>query len=210
MKATSHHSHPCLISYLIKPMLVPFHRFFYITHLDNLASIRANGLLSHNAMLARGLRHMDIADPGAQRWRDRPEPIYGRSIHDYVPLYINPRNPMLYVRRGLHKELVIIKISASVADNCTVVYTDGNASSRETKFSASREVMTNSLPALTADSWREYNDGKRLRCAEVLIYPNVQPMYFEGAVCSNGNTAQVVRNASYLVTLINPHMFFQV
>jgi hypothetical protein len=161
-------------------------------------------------MFERGLRHIDIADPGAQRWRDRPEPVYNRSIHDYVPLYINPRNPMLYVRRDLHKELVILKISASVAENCTAVYTDGNAASRETKFSTSREVMKNSLPVLSADFWNEHSDGKRLRCAEVLIYPNVQRMYFEGAICSNGGTAEAAHSASCLTTVINPHMFFQV
>ncbi len=94
-----------------------FHRFFYIAHLENLASIRAKGLLPHNVIMAQGIAHVDIADPGAQRWRHRPETVYDRSIQDYVPLYINPRNPMLYVRRDWHKELVVLKISASVVDN---------------------------------------------------------------------------------------------
>ena len=186
-----------------------FHRFFYITHLENLASIRANGLLSHNVMVARKIIHVDISDPGAQRWRDRLEPVFHRPIHDYVPLYINPRNPMLYLRRELHQELTIIKISSSIVDACSHVYTDGNAASKLTAFASDRTVVLNSIPALTGNSWTDFSDGKRRMCSEVLIYPSIQPMYLEGAVCSNAETAKEVRKLCNLVSVIDPQMFFQ-
>lgn len=186
-----------------------FERFFYIAHLKNLASIRASGLLSHNAMIARGIIHVDIADPGAQRWRDRPEPVFGRSIHDYVPLYINPRNPMLYRRREWHRELTIIKISASIIQAYSHVYTDGNAASKTTAFASNRTVVEKSIPALTSNSWADFPDGKRQMCAEVLVFPSVQSMYLEGAICSNAETAREVRKICNLVSVIDPQMFFQ-
>lgn len=186
------------------------HRFYYIAHLRNLASISHFGLLSHNAMIEKGIRHVDIADPGAQRWRDRPEPVYGRSIHEYVPLYINPRNPMLYLRREWHKELVILKISASVVTNCVHVFTDGNAASHSTVFSSEVSVIANSKPALLAKRWTDFADGKRQSCAELLVYPSVQRMYFEGALCSNAETAARVKEITSLHAAVDKPMFFQV
>lgn len=190
-------------------MLDLFRRYYYIAHTSNLASICAKGLLSYNTIKNIDILHADIADLGAQRWRDRPEPIYGRPIHDYVPLFINPRNPMLFLRRDWHAELAILKISSSVLDCCSHIYTDGNAASRDTKFSTGRDVVNEAIPVLTANFWTEHNDGKRRRCAEVLIYPNVQPMFLEGAICSNIETAQLVRQSYNLVAVVDPHMFFQ-
>jgi hypothetical protein len=116
---------------------------------------------------------------------------------------------MLFLRREWHRELTIIKISSSVVQACSHVYSDGNAASKTTAFSANRAVVLKSIPALTSNSWTDFADGKRRMCAEVLIYPSIQPMYLEGAVCSNEETAKEVRSLCNLVSVIDPQMFFQ-
>src|SRR5690625_285750 len=71
---------------------------YHITHKDNLNNILQNGLESHNVARERHMIKVDIADNVVNDRRKRKELIYNRSLHDYVPLYFNPKNPMLYKR----------------------------------------------------------------------------------------------------------------
>ena len=185
-----------------------FDRFFYITHVDNLESIRQKGILSHNGIKKLSLSSISIADEGAQRRKDRPEAIYGRPIHDYVPLYINPRNPMLYKRRNLHEDLVVLKISASIVDRYQYIYTDGNAASRGTNFSIANSVVEIAIPVLTSLFWKDHEDGKRKSCAEILVHPYIESMYIEGGICSNAGTAKKISNEFHLSAVVRPEMFF--
>ncbi len=83
-----------------------------MAHYENLGSILERGILSHALVAQAGLAHVDISLPGAQQWRARPEPVFGCAIHAYVPLYFNPRNPMLYLRRHQQHELVVLCVAA--------------------------------------------------------------------------------------------------
>ncbi len=185
-----------------------FENFYYLTHHENLPTILTTGINSWNEVRRRGLQNVDISDPGAQRWRDRAEPVYNRSIHDFAPLYINPKNPMLYVRRSRQRELVILVVSAAVLDRHEYVFTDGNAASYETKFSNNRAIAESVQDVLRADYWSNYPDGRRHRCAEVLIYPNVPAKFIVGAVCSNVELAQIIRTDADCPISVDRAMFF--
>src|SRR2546425_4346574 len=69
----------------------------YITPMENVPSILAQGILSHRR--AGKLRHQSIAMPEVQARRAGRIVPGGRPLHDYVNLYICARNPMLYVRQ---------------------------------------------------------------------------------------------------------------
>src|SRR6266496_6085780 len=60
-------------------------RCYYMVHQDNLASILANGILSHNK--ARGLPHHDFSLDWMQDQREKIIPETGRQLHDYANLY---------------------------------------------------------------------------------------------------------------------------
>jgi len=183
--------------------------FYHLTHKDNLAGILQHGILSHTDVLMRDdVLAVDISDAGAQRWRDRPESVNHRAIHDYAPLYINPKNPMLFVRRSLQHEIVILKISPNVLQDGQHIYSDGNASSRETRFSANSDIVADSIEALNSKYWANCTDGKRRRCAELLVYPRVQPSHVVGAICSNKALANEIAMDSNIQIEVNPSMFF--
>ena len=74
---------------------------WHITHKNNIQQILKHGILNHYDAYRLKANRVDISDPDAQRWRECIEPHYKRKIHEYAPLYIRPRNPMLYVRRHL-------------------------------------------------------------------------------------------------------------
>ncbi|HKJ33293.1 MAG TPA: DarT ssDNA thymidine ADP-ribosyltransferase family protein, partial [Balneolales bacterium] len=76
---------------------------YHMTHLANLNGILEKGLLSHNKAHKKGLLAQDISDSTVNNRRVK--------IHNYVPLYFNPKNPMLYRRRNIQDELVILCIN---------------------------------------------------------------------------------------------------
>jgi hypothetical protein len=183
--------------------------FYHMTHKSNLAGILQHGILSHSDVLTRDdVLATDISDAGAQKWRDREESANHRAIHDYAPLYINPKNPMLFVRRNLQREIVILKISPTVLQDGQHVFSDGNAASRDTKFASNSNIVADSIDALNAEYWANCPDGKRRRCAELLVYPKVQPVHILSVICSNNALAREIAMGTNLQIEVAPSMFF--
>jgi len=143
---------------------------FHITRLENLSSIARSGLTSHNHAHA-DFQPKDISDPNVQeRRRRKSDPIHRRPLHDYVPLYFRARNPMLYVRKGMQKQLAVLYVEKSVLCRRGVVFTDGNAAAANTRFFSSVDDLVQlDWACLEATDWTAYDDGKRKRCAEVLV-----------------------------------------
>src|SRR5271154_4800040 len=106
-----------------------------IAPIPNLVSIASRGILSHNQ--AGRVTHLDMSDAVVQdRRKGKRVPDSRRSkpreLHDYANLYICGRNPMMYVRRERHHELVLLRVSCEVLDLDEAVVADGNASSNYT------------------------------------------------------------------------------
>ena len=183
--------------------------FYHMTHKDNVPGIMRHGILSHTAVRERNdVVAVDISDPGVQQYRALPETEYYRPIHDYVPLYINPRNPMLSRRREWQHQIVILKISPSVLRDSQHVFCDGNAACRNTRFSVDPEIVSSALDALNADYWNSVPDGNRRRCAEVLIYPRVSPVHIVAAISNNRALADEISQVAKMKIEVNPSMFF--
>lgn len=180
----------------------------YIAHRGNLESILEHGLLPYSEVRRRGLQFVDVSDPEVQRHRERRDLIIGVSIHEYVPLYLNPKNAMLYVRREQQHDIVILRINPKVANKARVLYTDGNAASRLTQFSLVDDVVLPSLPVLRAERWTGFADGKRRRMAEVLIHGGIAPENIVRVTCSTKATADWVRNAHNIYAMCHPQSYF--
>jgi hypothetical protein len=99
----------------------------YITPIDNVDSILANGILSHR--LAERVSHRSVAMQEVQDRRKNKVVPGGRKLHEYANTYFNARNAMLYLRKDDHAELCILRISTAVFDLDGVIVTDRNAAS---------------------------------------------------------------------------------
>src|SRR5687768_16397442 len=91
----------------------------YIVATGNLPSIFAVGLLSHNA--AAGVPHMSVADPLIQERREGKRVPQALPLHDYVNLYINARNTMMFkiLRKTPpipHEQVAVLGVSTDVLD----------------------------------------------------------------------------------------------
>jgi len=182
---------------------------WHITHQSNLPSIIKYGILSHNGVRRRGLGFSDISDSEVQKRREWQEPHFGRQIHDYAPLYLSPRNPMLSRRRELQNQLCILEIGLRVLTDRPFLITNGNAASGETTFYRSVAYLDR-LPweVLRAEKWQDYPDGKRQKMAEVLVYPSIPPKFIQRVHCYLGAPAEELRKYGFEVQL-SRNMFFE-
>src|SRR2546422_1194204 len=105
-------------------------QLYYITHIDNVASILKHGVLSHQEIEARGLSYVPIYDKSivdSRRGKITPD---GKSLWEYANLYFKARNAMLY-RVSLEKPIYSIVVIAidfkSMVSRPGVFISTGNA-----------------------------------------------------------------------------------
>lgn len=167
---------------------------YHMTAISNLRSILEHGLLSHKEAHRLGLVMMDISDPEVQRRRDdKKDTIYNRFLHDYVPLYFSPRNPMLYRRREIQKNIVILEINPEVIFKANTVFSDGNAASKGTNFYNDVAMLDNlRWNIINALNWSDFPDGRRIKCAEVLVYPKIDVKNLVSILCYSGNQLSTI------------------
>src|SRR6185437_7286091 len=93
----------------------------YIVPIATVPSILQRGILSHRR--AEKIGHQSIALQDVQERRSRVVVPNGRPLHEYVNLYICPRNPMLFKRKDEHEELCVLRVSTNVLDLPNAVVT---------------------------------------------------------------------------------------
>lgn len=112
----------------------------YISHIDNLVSIFKYGILCHNK--AKKIKFKSVADEEVQKRREKVVIPGGRhKLHDYANLYFNARNPMMFKRKDMHKELAVLRIDSAILDKPDVIISDMNASSGHVRFYPSPEGL---------------------------------------------------------------------
>jgi hypothetical protein len=157
----------------------------YITHVDNVASICAVGLLSHRR--ARRVKHRSVADREVQDRRKR-KPVGKRLLHDFVNLYMTARNPMLYRLakvENLADELCVMRVSDQVIELPEVVVSDMNAASPYCRFYGAEELEHVDAARVFRHYWTdgdavERYECKKAKCAEVLVPETVAPEFLTG------------------------------
>jgi hypothetical protein len=186
----------------------------YITPIETVPSILANGILSHKR--ADRLLHRTIAMPEIQDRRAKVVVPGGRALHDYANLYICPRNPMLLKRRDQHAEICVLRVSAELIELPNVVVTDSNAASKYARFRPAPEGLTIVDRERTFAEWWTHDDQieqwrhQAQKCAEVLVPDAVPPIYVIGAYVSNKDSGtQLQHLAPNLTVTIDGRMFFQ-
>lgn len=177
---------------------------YHMTHLDNLKGIIEHGLLSHNKAHKHGFMTQDISDNTVNNRRSK--------IHDYVPLYFNPKNPMLFKRRELQDKIVILCINRELLFSNEILITDGNAASSSTNFYNSIDALTQlNWNIIRSEYWNDFVDGKRIRCAEALLPNVIDKIQIKNIYCSNQKsleeTKKIITGQNIPIS-INLNVFF--
>lgn len=186
----------------------------FLTPIQNLPSIMANGILSH--VRAAEIEHDSLADEDIQRRRNKRVP-QGRPLHEYANLYVCGRGPMLFKRLSFRHESCVLRVSPSVLDVSGVIITDKNAAGDYVRFAPAPgglEIVDRELTFAkywTDDDIREYFIKKAAKSAEVLVPDAVDVRFINGAyVCSQKVKQKILRMglSPPLDVSVNRNLFF--
>jgi len=191
----------------------------YITTIRNVPSIMAKGILSHK--LVRKIDHNSVAMEVIQERREKKVVPGGRPLHEYVNLYINGRNKMLYrvICEGKvqHVDLCVLRVNTEILDLPDVVVVDQNASSEYAAFYPAPDGLKHLDRSLIfAGYWthpnnpiEEWRHGSII-CAEVLVPDRIDPCLIMGAYvsCPEAKTKFEALSVDIPVT-VNSYLFFK-
>lgn len=186
---------------------------FHMTHINNLKNILANGLYSHSQMTD----YVDISNQDVNVRRARQESFHKLKLHDYVPLYFNPRNAMLYQRqKDYRSELAILEIDKKVILNDYTLFSKGNAARADSQIEASllkvKDFPWSNIYSKTWSNNGEVDEAqKSLMMSECLIRDHIPSEYILQIHCLSESVRQnVVRQIGSHAKpiLTSPQWFF--
>ena len=186
-----------------------FEAFYYICHKKNIPSILEHGILSHNAIEERKLEHEVISDPSVMSRRDKILPG-GRNLKDYVNLYFEPRNAMMYrlVCNWERKNLAVIQVSPSIIDSHGILFSDRNAAVSDADFFSHKEDLKKiNRKDLKKVYWKDSDDTKQRMMAELLVPDRIPPSNIMG-IYHYKEDQQFRENTRSFEPIIQPNMFF--
>jgi len=149
-----------------------------MTHIDNLRPILQTGeLRSYNLM--RGQSYRNVANEDVQAGRAAiVVPASQKPVHDYVPLYLGFKTPMVAINQAHNEDLLFLRFSLDVLATPGSVVCDGNARSLATKFYLFNgpDIFSNlDVAAIRSVKYAKDPELKRKKQAEILI-PDKLPM----------------------------------
>lgn len=189
---------------------------YYICHIDNLASILEQGLLSHNQVQKH--QPKTIYDEDIINLRATIKPNNTQTLWDFSNLYFNARNAMLY--RVIHEQtidnIVIIQFKKTVLDYAkqhNSYISIGNAAHNESSF----ETIDKGLSQLkkiwkswNQEYWNESDGSKRLMMSELLIEKNIPAKYIDSVYVASEEISNQVKKITNFDNVINEaNLFFR-
>jgi len=195
---------------------------YYITHIDNLPSILRNGIFCHRRIEEEKIKFTPIYNEEIVSNRKEKKVEGEHNLWDFVNLYFQPRNAMLYrVVRFFSEvnleDLLILGLKSDLLNRKDIFVTTGNAASRETKFLRATEAQKylKTIREKTDKEWWTSEDGsKREIMAECLVPDKVDADNISEIYVSNDNTRNKVKeicNEIYnksISVIPEPELFF--
>ncbi len=193
---------------------------YYITHIDNLASILRHGILSHRQVEAQKIAFKPVYNAEIVAHRAQRQTPDKKRLWDYANVYFQPRNPMLYkvLSETDKKNVVILGVKPQVLETKGAFIALGNAAhSLSTLVDIKNGLKTINgeyWPVINSDWWKTEDGTKRKIMAECLVPNGISPDEIHSVYVTNANVAENVRGilagvARPVEVVVEPHMFFQ-
>lgn len=198
---------------------------FRITHIDNIPYILEKGLLRANSS-DRSDDFVNIGDPQVIKLRSDMI-IRNIRLGDYIPFYLGPRSPMLYViqhgyngvRRQEPQDIVycVLRLDDVIKGNLECVFTDGHALSALTNYYGKEQLVNIdkivNYDDVYASQWNNNDsdiDLKRRKEAELLIKEDISPEYIRGYIVYNDKAKEMLKSFGIAESMIvvAPNYYF--
>ena len=163
-----------------------------MTHIDNIPNIFEVGFVHKTSPLANP-EFITIGDISAINTRNQKTLQDGNLIGSYIPFYLGPRTPMLYViQHGFNNVIrqkasdivyCVIEIQDIIDNHINCIFTDGHALNHITNIYTSDhlteidEILDYDI--LYSKSWNDYPDMKRQKEAELLLKDELPAKYIK-------------------------------
>lgn len=189
---------------------------YYITHVNNLPSILALGILSHAQITERGIPFTSIYD--AEIVSHQQNKMVGeKSLWHFANLYFQPRNPMLYrvISEKDKNDVAIVSILPTILNLPNTWVSIGNAASAPSEILPTDQGLPSIFEMwdiIRSEWWKEEDGSKRKIMSECLVPSIVPSNYIHTVYVANHETAERVRamNLPTNVSVVpEPQMFFQ-
>ncbi len=191
---------------------------YYITHINNLESIFEHGILSHNQVIERDIKHETIYNPDVVNRRQERLLDNGKTLWDYTNFYFQPRNPMLHtVTNGATniEDHVVLSISFDVINDPDVLITTGNAAAHLSNI-LPKDIGLKLLPRIIKSTnltfWKKQDGTNRKIMAECLVPDFVPPEKITSVFVAAHSVAKKIKPllpSPGFSVFCEPHMFFQ-
>jgi len=180
---------------------------YHMTHKKNLPSILEHGLLCHNDAHSDGYNKKDIASNEVMALREGIiDPLYNIPITSFVPFYFRIKNAMLFKRKSIQDDIVILCYDPNLLLKEETIFTDGNATCLGTKFfNDISDLDKLNWKCLNARYWSEFTDGRREKMAEVLVGTTVGNRYLQKICCNSYSTHSDIKR-SLLHSKLKPEL----
>ncbi len=169
-----------------KILNLPHKGFYHMTHLDNLESITSKGLFSHKEVYQNGFLRVDISNSKVQEERNRTESVFNKNIQEYVPLYINPVNPMMNSEKVKMyiDDIVLLEIIPHIlVQKENTLFSDGNAAQKNTNFYHNQSDLEKvDWKLLQKGEWTSGSESHRMMCSEVLVPDKIEVYYIQSLI----------------------------
>lgn len=169
---------------------------FRITHIDNIPYIEKYGLVRADSPF-RSPDYVNIGDTNVIGVRARRN-VKGYNLSEYIPFYLGPRSPMLYViqngyngvQRVDAEKIVycVIRLDDIANSSIDCIFTDGHALSALTSFYKKEQLRQISTIVSYDDVYSSHwnletdLDLKRRKEAELLVKADLDPQFVRGYV----------------------------
>jgi hypothetical protein len=188
----------------------------HLTHLDNLRRIlQAKELRSYNLM--RGHNYHNLANEDVQVGRATVTiPASQRPLHDYVPLYLGFKTPIVAINQTQNENLLFLRFSLDILSTPGAVVSDGNARSQKTQFYLFNGPDTFAQIDVAAIRTVKYSKDpvlKRKKQAEVLIPDKLPIAQLLDIICFSEKTKSRVlliltEFGMHRPVIVNPGWYF--
>ncbi|ROL60641.1 DUF4433 domain-containing protein [Bacteroidetes/Chlorobi group bacterium MS-B_bin-24] len=175
---------------------------YRITHKKNLKSILRFGLLSRNLCIEKGLAVEEIGDTEIKERRGMTMlPYSGLRLNDYVPLYFNPRNAMMYkvCKRFNASNLVVLAYDLMMILISGTIFTDANAASEVANFYYRKsELEKFDWKIIQSKDWSlggiTFREIKQKMMAEVLVKERIPRKYLKKLICNSLESVEDIKS----------------
>lgn len=181
---------------------------YYITHIDNLPSILAKGILSHARIKSESVRYTPIYNVDIVNKRRNKHTPANKSLWHYANLFFQPRNAMLDglvnpqypENHETRQNLAVLGIANTVLQEQGIFITDGLAADDLTRIyprSEGLNILQAQQGMLKSDKWISWYDSdkiKRQLMAECLVPNQVDPTHIQRFIIADQSIANSLQN----------------